>query len=377
MNVTSRLLQLVRRPRADAAPRLRRINLLVQACNLSCPMCSMNVNNKDIGQILLDYPGASKGHQLRLEEYKAFFDTLRPYRPDVSISGGEPMLFNRMTELVEYLAGECGYPVGMTTNGTLLDGDKLERVGRALSAVTISIDGLQERHDRIRGQGNFAISTAALRALLELKRAGRAKTSISSLFCLHEENYQDTEAVADFLLRDVGVENLTVSHLIFSTPQTLAAHEQWVKRKGLPEYMNIRLTRGGYSSRADLSRMDLAAVFETKERLKARYRNIRFEPDFRTLDDLRTYFLTDEVMNAYFASSCKPSRTQLTLLSNGDVLFFPQCFQVKLGNIRTESAQAIWNSEVQSAIRRALSDDLSPICAHCCANRVSKDVYPL
>src|SRR5688572_6945469 len=157
MNVTSRLLQLVRRPRADAAPRLRRINLLVQACNLTCPMCSMNVNNKDIGQILLDYPGASKGHQLRLEEYKAFFDSLRPYRPDVSISGGEPMLFNRMTELVEYLGGECGYPVGMTTNGTLLDGDKLERVGRALSSVTISIDGLQERHDRIRGQGNFAI----------------------------------------------------------------------------------------------------------------------------------------------------------------------------------------------------------------------------
>lgn len=375
MRLASGVSRFLRGRRPTIAPRLRRVNLLVQACNLTCPMCSMNVNNKDIGQILLDYPGATKGHQLRLEEYQAFFNSLRPYRPDVAISGGEPMLFNRMTELVEHIVDHCGFPVGMTTNGTLFDADKLERIGRAASSVTISIDGLREKHDQIRGEGSFEKSMNALRSLLEFKRAGKARTRISSLFCLHEENYEQVEPVAEFLLKDVGVENLTVSQLIFSTPQTLARHAQWVKRKELPERMKIEITRGGYSSLADLSRMDFAKIFETKERLKARFRNIRYEPDFETLGDLKTYFLTDEIMERYFAKSCRPSRTQLTLLSNGDVLFFPQCFQIKLGNIRSESAEGIWNSEAFSEIRKALSDDLSPICAHCCANRANKDVY--
>ena len=352
--------------------KLKRINLLIQACNLTCPMCSMNVNNKEIGQVLIDYPGATKGPQLNLEEYKKFFEQLKPLKPAVSISGGEPMLFRHMTELIEYLKYNCEITVGMTTNGTLFNADKLERISRAASSITVSIDGLKEKHDEIRGKGNFDITINNINSLLELKNKGIAKSQIASLFCLHEGNYTSAEETADYLLGEIGIEHLTISFVIFSTIDTLKKHTEWVRMKSLPEYMDIKLTRGGYSSRADFSRLEFEEIFNIKERLKSRYKNIRFEPDFKSIQDIKKYFLTDDVMDQYFATYCRPSFSSMTLISNGDVLFYPQCFQIKLGNIRNDLPINIWNSDKYTSIRKALSKDLSPVCAHCCANRVEK-----
>ena len=361
-------------PEPKASSRISRVNLLVQACNLTCPMCSMNLNNTEIGQVLRDYPSASSGPQLRLDEYKAFFESLRAHKPAVSIGGGEPMVFPYMVELIEYLVNDLGFPVGITTNATLFTDEKLERLGQAAPNITISIDGLRARHDEIRGVGNFDISVGNIRKLLELKRAGRARARIASLFCLHDANYEQTADVAKFLFEEVGIEAQTISFLLFSRRETLARHEDWVHHKGLSDNFRIALTKGGVTSFADFSGMDFEGIWNTKQDLQRRYENIRFEPNFRSLEDLRTYFLTDDVMSVYFHRSCNPSRTQFTLISNGDVLFFPQCFQIKLGNIRQQSPEEIWHSDLFRQIRAALARDLSPVCAHCCANRIEKVV---
>ena len=68
----------------------KKVVVLIQACNLDCPMCSMNVNNSEVPQVLRDYPDATKGPQLKLDEYVSFFDQVKRYRPAVSIAGGEP-----------------------------------------------------------------------------------------------------------------------------------------------------------------------------------------------------------------------------------------------------------------------------------------------
>ena len=69
-----------------------KINLLFRGCNLRCPMCSMNANRADLPQILRDYPGASTGPELTLDEYKRVFPPLKKQKPIVSIGGGEPFL---------------------------------------------------------------------------------------------------------------------------------------------------------------------------------------------------------------------------------------------------------------------------------------------
>ena len=100
---------------------------------------------------------------------------------------------------------------------------------------------------------------------------------------------------------------------------------------------------------------------------------MRFEPDFKTKDDLKTYFLTDNLMAEYFSSACRVVRTEIFLISNGDLMFAPQCFQLKCGNIRDVNFEDVWNGPIYDRLRSALAEDLSPVCVHCCSNRVEKD----
>ena len=66
-------------------------------------------------------------------------------------------------------ARDRGMGVNITTNGTLVDRRWAELVASGVSSLSISIDGLPETHDRLRGKaGAFAESWAALERILGL-----------------------------------------------------------------------------------------------------------------------------------------------------------------------------------------------------------------
>ena len=68
-------------------------------------------------------------------------------------------------EQVARSAKEAGMNVGIITNGTLLDRDIAARLMGYVDYIQISIDGLQDQHDRIRGPGSYrAALTGARRA---------------------------------------------------------------------------------------------------------------------------------------------------------------------------------------------------------------------
>ena len=112
----------------------------------------------------------------------------------------------------------------------------------------------------------------------------------------------------------------------------------------LGEKYEINIPHGGVDDKFDLQ-MDYEKIWETKEMLKHRYPQIRYEPDFESLNDLKDYFLANKVQENYFGTSCNPSRTTMTLLSNGDILFYPYCFEIKMGNVLQSSPREIWNGK--------------------------------
>jgi sulfatase maturation enzyme AslB (radical SAM superfamily) len=264
------------------------------------------------------------------------------------------------------------YSVGVTTNGTLFDEEKIRSFAETEASMTVSIDGMEETHDRIRGAGNFRKATSLLQKLVELRRQGKHPGGIYSLFALHQENYREVPEVVHFLLDDLGIDALTISFLVFSTPEILEKHCGWVKARGLPETFEIRIPRGGVYTRDVLERMDFEGIWNALETLRRRYQRVRFEPDFKTLEHLKLYFLTDDLMPEYFGQFCLPTRQEIVVLSNGDVLFMPGCFQIKIGNVRERGLDEIWKGNEMRALRKILGNDLSPICAHCCGNRVEK-----
>lgn len=84
----------------------------------------------------------------------------------VSFCGGEPFVHPEFLEVAEAAIG-LGLKVQLTTNGGLVTAEAVDRL-RGLDCMTLSIDGLEETHDRIRGsRGAFARAVRALRLAAE------------------------------------------------------------------------------------------------------------------------------------------------------------------------------------------------------------------
>jgi hypothetical protein len=133
-----------------AQARPKTVTLVVNnACNLACAHCYLQVEKLTT-------------RALREEEWREVIDSVAATDPElVCLSGKEVFLGERGVRLLTYL-GEgrarlgSSYRVGIITNGT--------RIGRFRDAILaarpsyfdISLDGLEDEHDSVRGHGAFA-----------------------------------------------------------------------------------------------------------------------------------------------------------------------------------------------------------------------------
>lgn len=123
------------------------------ACNLRCAHCYSSSG-----------PGA--GHGIPVATLlRALAPLQREGYEVVSISGGEPFAYRRLDQLVRG-AAESGWKVHLITNGTLVDARRLAPVAPYLSAVAVSLDGGEARHNQVRGTRRaFAQALAGMDAL--------------------------------------------------------------------------------------------------------------------------------------------------------------------------------------------------------------------
>jgi uncharacterized protein len=152
-------------------PPIRALSLAIaQACNLSCGYCYAQGGSFGGKAKNMEWPVVHAA-VLRLLE-----DAGPGERVNLAFLGGEPLvnraLLRQATEFAADEARQRGIRIGfsITTNGTLLnadDGDFLEQHG---FAVTVSLDGVGEQHDRLRpfrgGAGSYERVLARVSPLL-------------------------------------------------------------------------------------------------------------------------------------------------------------------------------------------------------------------
>lgn len=141
-------------------PVLRQLFLeLTLRCNEHCYHCGSSC-------------GDVRSEEMTAEEYRSIIDQVRRdfsvHLPQINITGGEPMIRDDFYDIVGYI-GESGFVWGMTTNGVLIDADAVERLHEAgMRTISISIDGLEATHDRLRSRrGAFRKSIKAIELLTE------------------------------------------------------------------------------------------------------------------------------------------------------------------------------------------------------------------
>jgi len=117
---------------------------LTSRCNLQCVMCDHWKNKSEEG--------------LSLEKIKDIIDQISNWSiKEIDLSGGEPFVRKGIFDVIQY-ATKKNIAINITTNATLLDKEKIEKlINSSVKRIQISLDGSKaETHDRIRGvKGTF------------------------------------------------------------------------------------------------------------------------------------------------------------------------------------------------------------------------------
>jgi MoaA/NifB/PqqE/SkfB family radical SAM enzyme len=275
------------------------------------------------------------GTELAPAEYRRLPRTLR----DVNITGGEPFLREDIVDVVRVIYAHCRHPrIVISTNAfqrrrIMHAAPALMRIGRRVG-LAVSIDGIGEIHDRIRGvPGGF---DKALETLKQLKRIGYRNVRIA--FTAQSDNVKHLGAVYD-LSRQFGYQFTTSvaqnSEFYFATednqrvaPATLAQELRYVIRKELRSLSPKRWLRAYF----------YAGV--------VRY-NVRGERALR----------------------CRAGRDSFFMDPAGKV--YP-CLTLnrEIGDITTDSFDEIWNSESARRIRDVVDACREP-CWMICTARTS------
>ena len=141
-------------------PKLRRLFFeLTLRCNAHCFHCGSNCTSY-------------AGEELSPEEYKSILEQVREdFGTDglqLCITGGEPLLREDFFDIMS-CACELGFKWGMTSNATLITKDCAKRLADCgMGTISVSIDGLRETHDRLRGmKGGYDLAMAGIQNLID------------------------------------------------------------------------------------------------------------------------------------------------------------------------------------------------------------------
>lgn len=146
---------------------------LTRRCNLHCWFCGQWGEHGAFRE--------NCGQAMTTDDWMRVIDSLEQVAqrdgnwPSVILWGGEPLLSESFEPVAKRLHA-LGAPLGMVTNGTLID-HHVALCREAFQQIYVSIDGVPEVHDAIRGQGMFARVSDNLRLL----RGGKAKITLMSV----------------------------------------------------------------------------------------------------------------------------------------------------------------------------------------------------
>jgi len=172
---------------------------VTQRCNLKCVHCYAHAKN-----IAFD-------NELSLSEGKILIDDLAAFGvPVMLFSGGEPLIRKDLTELAAH-AVKKGMRAVISTNGTLITpqiAQTLKDIG--LSYVGISLDGMEEIHDRFRGvKGAFRL------ALKGIENCKKADIKVGLRFTINTSNAGQIPEIFK-LLEEMDIPRVCFYHLVYS-----------------------------------------------------------------------------------------------------------------------------------------------------------------
>ena len=157
-------------------------------CDLKCRHCGSDCKtlSEQTDMPLQDFLGVLDSVARRCDPHKVF----------VVVSGGEPLM-RRDLEVCGRAIYERGFPWGMVTNALHLTPERYRGLLRAgMHSMTISLDGLEEDHNWMRGNPqSFQMVNQAIDLLV-----ATSGFTFDIVTCVTQKNYEKLDEIGDFLI---------------------------------------------------------------------------------------------------------------------------------------------------------------------------------
>ncbi len=331
---------------------------LTYKCNLTCSMCGQWGDAgafKELGDEVLR-------ERLSKEEICAFIDDVAFFRPNITLFGGEPMLYKGWTDIVAHIKRRK-MRCNMVTNGTLMEVYAGAIVEAGLDEIILSIDGREEVHDHTRGAaGTFSSIQRGVRAVAEIKARKGARHPIINVNCtITEENYQDLDEMVD-VAEEMGVNGLNFHHLLFINQEMYDQHDaifQAQFQQSTPDWKGFIWDH--------LPNIDPEILIGQIERVTRRKSpvSVSVYPNFSP-EEVRDYYTGFEFTSKSYKNRCMSLWMAAWVFPDGQVRPY-HTMNFSPGNIREQGFREIWNNDRYRAYRREIKKRKRfPVCAKGC-----------
>nr|WTA64366.1 radical SAM protein [Micromonospora sp. NBC_00855] len=346
-----------------AAPLPQEVSLqLTYRCNLRCTHC-YQWNEQGFFR---DFSPAQQKTELSLSVVEDVLRTTAGTRSKLFLWGGEPLMHSRFDQVAELLTR---YPrtVNMCTNGLLFTRklDDLLRIGEQLNLL-VSLDGLGEDHEALRGRGTFRRTRENIETMLALKRSGEFRGELS-LSCM--VSHVTVGKMYEFMewAEEIGVNTVYFQFPWYISPEVAGAMDELYRESFAwlnPQTGTQRPTWHSYTYQ--LPPELLPQLRESMRQLASRSWDVRVRYQPQLEDDEVEDFILGTSRPAQHRSKCLAVSNRLEVHADGNVSsckFFPEFV---VGNLYQSGVAELWQSEPFREIRKILSaNGMMPVCSKC------------
>ena len=275
-------------------------------CNAKCKHCGSSAENKK-------YDGELTTEEIK-NAFKQIANDMDASKILINVTGGEPLTRNDLCDVMEYASKYLGFKWGMTTNGMLLTDNNIRKLKKAnMETISISIDGLEETHDKFRGvPGSYK---QIIENIKKLKKANFVKhLEVTTVF--HKENINQIKELYE-IMKSLNLDSWRLASM-------------------------DPIGRANENNNLMLAGKELHKLLDFIE-FKKTDKSLRMDygcPGFLGLK------YENEVRKNYFY--CRTGISIASILYNGDLFVCPNVPRVKKliqGNIRNDNFCDVWNNK--------------------------------
>lgn len=170
----------------------RMIIYITDRCNARCEHCFF-------------WRELNKNNDPTLEEFEALIDTM-PKMDTISITGGEPFLRKDIYDIIKIFSKKAK-KIAISTNGTFSE-HIFNTVQKVLSnldvylSIQVSIDGMRETHNKIRGVNIF---DNVVETLKKLKTIDNDRFTFNILTVITNHNYKEIDKIVDYFYKKLKI----------------------------------------------------------------------------------------------------------------------------------------------------------------------------